>query len=120
MRSLRVLGLGLIVTGGVGVIGGCGGKRGGGPDANDAPPPPTAFAHFVPPAPNAGADWGAIPYPSNLYLDANGRQKLLTIPAGVGAVQSNVDSLIDGLASMNGAGVRSNVYFPLDGTPLDK
>ena len=97
--------VGLLACGG-------GGGDGSGPDSN---PPPAATAHFDPPAPMAGAAWGAVPYPSDLFLDDTGHQKLLTVPAGPGALDTNVAALKDGLAAMTGAGVRSNVYFPIDG-----
>ena len=104
----------------LGSLAACGGGGSGG-GGIDAPPVVTAAAtaHFDPPTPMAGAEWGKLPYPSDLYLDASGHTRLLTVPAGPGAVDTNVDALKDGLASMNGAGVRSSVYFPIDGT-LDK
>ncbi len=96
----------------------CGGGGGSGPaiDArNDGPPTAAATAHFVPPAPMAGADWGAVPYPSDLYLDATGHLKLTTVPTGPGPEPGAVAALQDGLASMTGASLRANVYFPIDG-----
>ncbi len=101
---------------------GCGGGEGDRPvDARSSPDAETsrATAHFDPPAPGAGAAWADLPYPSDLYLDAAGRQKLTTVPAGANASTSNVAMLIEGLATMDGAGARSNVYFPIDGA-LDK
>ncbi len=98
----------------------CGGGGGGDPvDApprTDAPSGPSATAHFDPPPPASGGAWGAVPYPSDLYLDANGRIALTTVPAGPSAQQGNIDMLIAGLATLDGAGVTSNVYFPIDGT----
>ncbi|KAB2882869.1 MAG: hypothetical protein F9K40_23265, partial [Kofleriaceae bacterium] len=105
------------------VLTACGGGGGGDEiDARpgtDAPDGPSATAHFDPPPPASGGDWGAVPYPSDLYLDANGRIALTSVPAGPSAQQGNIDMLLEGLATLDGAGVTANVYFPIDG-PLAK
>src|ERR1700690_2275389 len=93
---------------------GCGGG-GGGPGTPDAPKTSRATATFTPPAPGGGADFGAIPYPSDLFLDSTGHLKVTAFPVGVGADPTSLGLLTEGLATLDGAGVRSNVYFPVDG-----
>jgi hypothetical protein len=101
----------------------CGGGGGGGGDIDargvDAPAGPAATAHFDPPAPMSGGAWAAVPYPSDLYLDATGHVALTGLPVGPAAQQGNIDMLTEGLATLDGAGATSNVYFPIDG-PLAK
>lgn len=114
MRRSLALFLGLASTA-------CGDDGGG--SSVDAPVTPgaTAVAHFEPPAVGAG-NWGDVPYPSDLYLDADGRLALGTLPAGPAAAPENVTMLREGLATLTGAGLRSNVYFPIDleaGADLD-
>jgi len=77
---------------------------------------PGANALFDPPTPGGGADWGAIPYPSDLFLDVSGHLTLNTLPTGPEPNQTQVQSLREALHSLGGAGVRSNVYFPVAGT----
>ena len=88
---------------------------GGSSSPPDAPPigDPAAIAHFDPPAPGEG-DWGDVPWPSDLFLDASGHIAIGELPVGPFAVPENVDMLREGLATLTGAGLRSNVYFPID------
>jgi hypothetical protein len=81
------------------------------PDARLGEPP--VVARFDPPLPGAGGAWGIMPYPSDLYLDADGRLALSTVPAGPLADAGAVAMLRDGLATLTGAGLRSNVYLPI-------
>jgi hypothetical protein len=94
---------------------------GGGASAPDAraldAPGPRAFARFDPPAAGAGAAWGAIPYPSELYLDGEGRLALHSLPTGPDPHEPTVEMLHEGLRTLTGAGLRSNVYFPIDLAP---
>lgn len=101
------------------VIGSCGG---GGSDAADARPTSdgnsvaTAIAHYAPPATaGAGAAFGDVPYPSDLYLDADGYLTFTSLPTGPGAQQDFVDIVIEALHSMDGAGIWSFAYVPIDG-----
>src|SRR5262245_33327584 len=99
-------------------LGGCGGGGGGGsPDAG--PPGPdagaAATALFVPPTPGQAAAWATVPFPSDLYLDASGHLALASLPAGPGADPAEAQKLTESLATLDGAGVESNVYFPVAG-----
>ncbi len=97
------------------------GNGGSTPDARpitDAAPADAAIpsiTHFEPPTPGGGGAWGAVPYPSDLFLDSDGMLTLTSLPVGPTPQQAFVDMLIEGLHSMNGAGVWSSVYFPIDG-----
>lgn len=97
------------------LIAACGGGGGGG--TPDAPGGPLAHAtaQFAPPTPGAGAAWGAVPYPSDLYLDGTGHLAITDLPIGADADPGAVANLLDGLATLDGAGVRSNVYLPVKG-----
>lgn len=115
MRSLAWL---LVVV--VVVVPACGDDA---PSQPDAPVilDPAAVAHFDPPAIGEG-NWGDVPYPSDLYLDENDRIALGDLPVGAAASPENVTMLREGLATLSGAGLRSNVYFPVDlddGVDLD-
>jgi hypothetical protein len=103
------------VAAGIALLIGCGG--GGTPATPDAPggKAPRAFATFAPPTPGAGGAWAEVPYPSDLYLDSTGHLALTTLPIGPDAQPASVASLQHGLTSLDGAGVRSNVYFPVKG-----
>jgi hypothetical protein len=101
------------------VFTGCGGDGGGGDD--DGPMPPDAApggptAVFAPHAPGSPQDFGAIPYPSDLFLDAGGHLAIGALPLGALPNQDAVARLKEALATLNGAGVWSNVYFPIAGT----
>jgi len=102
------------------VIAACGGGDSR-PDARpliDGSPPDAAtpsVAHYVPPAPGNGGAWGTVPYPSDLFLDSDGMLTLTSLPVGPNAQQPFVNMLAEGLHSMDGAGVWSSVYFPIDG-----
>src|SRR5262245_51273542 len=89
----------------------------GSSDQPDAAVNAAATAHFDPPPPQAGGDWGRVPFPSDLYLDATGHLALTTVPGGPNEGPDNVTMLEEGLASMTGAGLRSNVYFPIELDP---
>lgn len=94
----------------------CGG--GSSPPRPDAPPAdPPAVSVFDPFAAGAGGPWGAIPYPSDLYLDAAGRLALTTLPVGADATPEDVQSVLEGLATFDGAGLRGNVYLPIRTDP---
>jgi len=72
-------------------------------------------AAFVPPEPGAGADWGAIPYPSDLFLDSDGKLTLTSLPTGPSPDATAVSMLTEALHVMDGAGINSQVYFPVSG-----
>ena len=97
----------------------CGG--GGGNDSPDARAVSDArddvsVAHYDPPTQaGSGAAWGAVPYPSDLYLDGDGLLTLTSLPTGVGFQQDFVDMFLEALHSMDGAGVWSFAFFPIDG-----
>jgi len=96
----------------------CGGGGSSNPDARpgtDGGTTPSAIAHYQPFATGQGGPWGAIPYPSDLYLDSSGLLTLTTVPDGPAATAEFEMMLRDGLHTMNGAGVASGMYVPIDG-----
>ncbi len=74
-----------------------------------------ATTHYAPPTPGEGGDWGAVPYPSDLYLDTDGLLALTSLPVGPSAQQNFVEMLLESLHTMDGAGVWSSLYIPVDG-----
>lgn len=96
------------------ILVGCGG--GGGPSAPDARPDggDAPVARYQPPAAGAGAMWGQVPYPSDHFLDGDGRLAVLSLPVGAGADPQQETMLREALASLDGAGLRGNVYFPIE------
>jgi hypothetical protein len=100
------------------LVGACGK---GGEVAADAALPPDASpasgpeARFDPPEPGAGADWGAVPFPSDLYLGANGQMALSSLPLGANPSMDQVELLLEAINTMDGAGIWSNIYFPIVG-----
>ncbi len=108
---------GFLVCVGLGWAVACGGG-GGSPDARppiDAAAASGPTAGFTAPTPGEGADWGAIPYPSDLFLDGDGLLTVGDLPAGSAADPDALDMLTEGLHTLDGAAVRSNVYFPIQG-----
>ncbi len=98
----------------------CGGDDDAQPDARttDAAAVDAGFAtttHYAPPVPGAGCAWGAVPYPSDLCLDEEGMLTLTSLPVGPAAQQDFIDMMLESLHTMDGAGVWSNVYLPVDG-----
>lgn len=104
------------------LVGGCG----GGSKTPDAMPLPTIDAHppdaaphtaavFQPAAPGNGQAWGAVPYPSDLYLDGAGLLALTTLPVGPAPDPAAITAMADTLHTMDGAGTWSSVYFPIAG-----
>ncbi len=88
--------------------------------ATDARPPIDAtetyvIANFEPPTPGAGCDWGAIPYPSDLFLGADGQLTLTSLPTGPSPDATAVEMLTEALHVMDGAGMNSQAYFPMSG-----
>ncbi len=88
--------------------------------AADARPPSDAavtrvIAAFTPPTPGTGADWGAIPYPSDLFLDTDGQLTLTSLPTGPDPDPAAVTMLTEALHVMDGAGINSHAYFPMSG-----
>jgi hypothetical protein len=96
----------------------CGGGGGGDPDARppaDAAVTPGPIARFTAPTPGDGADWGALPFPSDLFVDADGGLAIGALPTGDDADPSFVAMLAEGLHALDGAPVRASAYFPIDG-----
>ncbi len=120
MRTIRgsLCGALLVVV----AVAACGGGGSSAPDA--APPGPDAAlgapaqAAFAPPVPGAGGDWGVVPYPSDLYLDASGHLALHHLPVGQFCEPEEEAKLRESLATLDGAGAWSNVYFPISGDIL--
>lgn len=81
----------------------------------DAAPPDPAVTVFTPPTPGAGADWGVIPYPNDLFLNDEGKLALLTLPHGPNYDEAFAGRMLEALHSKDGAGVWTNVYFPIEG-----
>lgn len=106
---------------GVAACGGGGG--GGGPDARPAVDAAAAIdagttapvAVFTPVAAGSGAAWGTIPYPSDLFLDADGLLTLTALPTGPLPDATSVMLMQEALHTLDGAGVWSSVYFPITG-----
>lgn len=109
-RSVTTLSLLLLLAG----CGGGGGAGDAGPGA-DAPEAPGPVAVYQPPATRTGAPWGIIPFPNDLYLDAEGMLALTTLPVADTASPDAVASLLEALGTMDGAGLWSNVYIPVEG-----
>jgi hypothetical protein len=82
-----------------------------GPDAGAV----ATVARFDAPSVGAGAAWGQLPYPSDLFLDANGLLTLTSLPVGAVPNDTAVGYLKDTLHTLDGAGVWSAIYFPLVG-----
>ncbi len=95
------------------LLGACGDDAAVTPDATGS----SAVAHYDPPDEGAGAMWGQVPWPSDLFLGDDGKLKLLSLPVGAAADENSLAMLTEGLASMNGAGLRSNAYFAIDLDP---
>ncbi len=107
-----------LISASVGLFAACGGSSDGGDDdpaGPDAGSNPIAAAAYAPPAPGSGAAWGAVPFPSDLYLDADGRLTLQSLPAGVNADPNMVEYMKDTLHRYDGAGVWSGAFVPVDG-----
>jgi len=73
------------------------------------------IATFNPPTPGGGADWGQIPYPSDLFLDSDGQLTLTSLPTGPSPDATAVQMLTETLHLMDGAGINSHAYFPMGG-----
>src|SRR5947209_125665 len=96
----------------------CGGGGSKTPDAAppaDAPPAdaaPHAIAVWQPAPSGNGQAWGALPYPSDLFLDSAGLLTLTSLPVGAAADPTAITAMTDTLHTMDGAGTWSSVYFP--------
>src|SRR5689334_4916445 len=112
MKRLRWLAL-------VSWVAGCGSGSDSPPDSSLADAASDAAAVtatvYTPPAPGATADWGSMPYPSDLWLDGSGHLALATLPVGTSSDPAQVATMKQALATLDGAGVWSNVYFPVSG-----
>ncbi|MEO8603649.1 MAG: hypothetical protein ABI629_13835 [bacterium] len=76
------------------------------------PPPPSALARFA--LPESGAlDWGTVPFPSDLYRDANGALRIGALP--VETEKPLHAAMRELLQTRDGFCATCNVYFPLDG-----
>lgn len=94
------------------------GSSSGSPDGGprvDGAVAAAATARFAPPQPGAGAVWGQVPYPSDLYLDADGLLTVSDLPIGPTADLAFVNMLIETLHTMDGAGLWSSVHIAVDG-----
>jgi len=90
------------------------------PIGDDAAPPgieiaATATATFRPGTPGAGLAWGEAPFPSDLYLDGDGKIVLSTLPSGEGASPEMSAMMLEALATLDRFTPFTNVYFPIDG-----
>ncbi|HUH00875.1 MAG TPA: hypothetical protein VML75_02705, partial [Kofleriaceae bacterium] len=95
----------------------CGGGSSS-PDAGsrvDGSVAPAATARFEPPQPGGGAAWGQVPYPSDLYLDADGLLAISDLPVGPNADLPFVTMLLETLHTLDGAGLWSSVHIAIDG-----
>lgn len=76
------------------------------------PPPPSAVARFALPE-HGPLDWGAVPFPSDLYRDASGAIRLGALPiASERPLHAAMRALLE---TRDGFCATCNVYFPLDG-----
>jgi len=74
---------------------------------------------FEPGPQGAALDFGAIPWPDDLYLNQQGKIALGSLPQGT----SNTDymrSLRDSLPELDGFGVATPIYFFIEGGSLDE
>lgn len=98
------------------LTGACGDDDGASVDAgpSDGSTPSGFYARFAPVA--DPMPWGAVPFPDDLYLDSEGRVALGTYPSeAVTGFPAYVASLRDTLGDLDGFGITSPVYFPVDG-----
>ena len=75
--------------------------------------------HFEPGQAGAALDFGAIPWPDDLYLNQQSKIALGSLPAGT----SNTDyvrKLREFLPELDGFGVTTPVYFYVDGGSIDE
>ncbi len=100
-----------------GALGACGDddKPNADADAGGGDPAVAAVAAFAPPQPGAGAEWGAIPFPSDLLLDEQGMLTLTSVPGGPDANPAAETMLMEALHTLDGAPVTSHAYFPITG-----
>jgi hypothetical protein len=70
---------------------------------------------FSPPAPGAGGDWGTLPFPSDLFLNSDGRLALGKLPSGPDADPVALEQMREALLTVDGAGVWSPAFFPVTG-----
>lgn len=95
---------------------GCGDDDGPSVDSGtpDGAMPSTFRARFEPVA--DPMPWGVAPFPDDLYLGADGRVALGTYPSeAMSGFPRYVESLRDTLGELDGFGITSPVYFPIDG-----
>lgn len=78
-------------------------------------PASTSFATFRPGTPGAGLAWNEVPFPSDLYLDADGKLALTTLPSGVGADAAFSELMITALGTLDRFAPHTNIYFPVEG-----
>ena len=92
-----------------------------GPDSANPGAPPVdevaagPVAELIVPAPGQDAPWGSMPFPSDLYLDESGHLALGTLPVGRDADAEAVAALQETLSRLDGAGVSTNLTFPVLG-----
>jgi dienelactone hydrolase len=100
----------------------CGGCGGGGKDAGatdaDSGPPPNEVLLFRPPGDGSPAPFGDIPFPSDLYRDADGTL-VDDIPGFDRIVGANGASLAAGLAPLDGFARTTAAYFFVSGGELE-
>ncbi len=78
-----------------------------------SPPAPTARAHFA--LPTTGAlDWGAVPFPSDLYRDETGAIRIAALPTLKAETPLHA-AMRDLLQTRDGFCATCNVYFPVAG-----
>lgn len=89
----------------LGCVVGCGGEP-------MPPPEPSAVARF---APSSGPmDFGAVPFPSDLYLDADGHAALASLPARPSSAERTED-LLAAVARQRGFCTTCGTHFFVDG-----
>ena len=78
-----------------------------------------AIVRFQIPAAAGPVAFGAVPFPSDLYRDANGHLALSTMPVGPAAVPQSVDAFRTSLGLLDGFSVTASAFFAIDGGALD-
>ncbi len=85
-----------------------------GPDAGaDAGPTSTARLVFMPRS--GPIDFGDVPFPDDLYLDASGRLELGALPSESMAFPSYAATMRSAGSSLDGFGALGPIYFRVDG-----
>ena len=79
---------------------------------------PGTHVHYAPGQQGAALDFGAIPWPDDLYLNQQSKVALGSLPAGT-TTTDYMRKLREFLPELDGFGVTTPIYFYIDGGLLD-